>query len=32
VTVLHFGQVFLEGSLDEVIHNDEVVRIYLGKD
>ena len=32
VTVLHFGQVFLEGTLDEVVHNEEVVRIYLGKE
>ena len=32
VTVLHFGQVFLEGTLDEMVHNDEVVRIYLGKE
>jgi ABC-type uncharacterized transport system ATPase subunit len=32
VTVLHFGQVFLEGSLDEVVNNEEVVRIYLGKE
>lgn len=32
VTVLHFGQVFVEGTLDEVVNNEEVVRIYLGKD
>jgi len=32
VTVLHFGQVFLEGTLDEVVNNEEVVRIYLGKE
>ncbi len=31
VTVLHFGQVFGEGSLDEIVSNEEVVRIYLGK-
>jgi branched-chain amino acid transport system ATP-binding protein len=31
VTVLHFGQVFDEGSLDEVVRNEDVVRIYLGK-
>lgn len=32
VTVLHFGQVFLEGTLEEVVNNEEVVRIYLGKE
>lgn len=32
VTVLHFGRVFVEGSLDEVVNNEDVVRIYLGKD
>jgi ABC-type uncharacterized transport system ATPase subunit len=32
VTVLHFGQVFLEGTLDEVVNNDDVARIYLGKE
>lgn len=32
VTVLHFGKVFLEGSLDEVVSNDDVARIYLGKE
>jgi len=32
VTVLHFGQLFLEGTLDEVVNNEEVVRIYLGKE
>ena len=31
VTVLHFGQVFDEGSLDRIISNEDVVRIYLGK-
>jgi branched-chain amino acid transport system ATP-binding protein len=31
VTVLHFGQVFDEGSLDDIIRNEDVVRIYLGK-
>lgn len=31
VTVLHFGQVFDEGSLDEIVSNEDVVRIYLGK-
>ena len=31
VTVLHFGQIFDEGSLDEIVANEDVVRIYLGK-
>ncbi len=31
VTVLHFGKVFDEGTLDEIIRNEDVVRIYLGK-
>ena len=31
VTVLHFGQVFDEGSLERIIGNEDVVRIYLGK-
>ena len=31
VTVLHFGEVFDEGSLDEIVRNEDVVRIYLGK-
>lgn len=31
VTVLHFGEVFDEGSLDEIVSNEDVVRIYLGK-
>jgi ABC-type uncharacterized transport system ATPase subunit len=31
VTVLHFGQVFDEGSLERIISNEDVVRIYLGK-
>jgi branched-chain amino acid transport system ATP-binding protein len=31
VTVLHFGQVFVEGTLDEVVNDENVVRIYLGK-
>jgi ABC-type uncharacterized transport system ATPase subunit len=31
VTVLHFGQVFDEGTLDDIIANEDVVRIYLGK-
>jgi branched-chain amino acid transport system ATP-binding protein len=31
VTVLHFGKIFVEGSMDEVVRNEEVARIYLGK-
>jgi len=31
VTVLHFGQVFDDGSLDKIVRNEDVVRIYLGK-
>jgi branched-chain amino acid transport system ATP-binding protein len=31
VTVLHFGQVFDEGSLDDIIRSDDVARIYLGE-
>jgi len=31
VTVLHFGKVFDEGTLDEIVRNQDVVRIYLGK-
>jgi ABC-type uncharacterized transport system ATPase subunit len=31
VTVLHFGEVFDDGSLDEIVRNEDVVRIYLGK-
>jgi ABC-type uncharacterized transport system ATPase subunit len=31
ITVLHFGQVFDEGSLERIISNEDVVRIYLGK-
>lgn len=31
VTVLHFGQVFDEGSLERIVGNEDVVRIYLGK-
>lgn len=32
VTVLHFGKIFVEGTLQEVVNNEDVVRIYLGKD
>ena len=31
VTVLHFGKVFDEGSIDDITQNEDVVRIYLGK-
>ena len=31
VTVLHFGEIFLEGSLNEIVNNEDVARIYLGK-
>jgi branched-chain amino acid transport system ATP-binding protein len=31
VTVLHFGKIFKEGTLDEIVRDEEVVRIYLGK-
>lgn len=31
VTVLHFGKVFDEGSIDDITRNEDVVRIYLGK-
>lgn len=31
VTVLHFGKIFDEGSIDDITQNEDVVRIYLGK-
>jgi urea transport system ATP-binding protein len=31
VTVLHYGRIFAEGSLDEIESNKEVRRIYLGE-
>ena len=31
VTVLHFGKIFDEGTLDDIVQNEDVVRIYLGK-
>jgi len=31
VTVLHFGRVFDEGSLDDIVRNEDVARIYLGQ-
>lgn len=30
VTVLHYGQVFCEGSIQEIETNEDVIRIYLG--
>ncbi len=30
VTVLHLGSLFFEGTMDEVVANDDVVQIYLG--
>jgi branched-chain amino acid transport system ATP-binding protein len=30
VTVLHFGKLFAEGSIDEITANEEVQSIYLG--
>ena len=30
VTVLHYGEVFAEGSLEEIENNEGVKRIYLG--
>lgn len=31
ITVLHYGKVFAEGTLDEVRNNEDVINIYLGK-
>lgn len=31
VTVLHFGRVFAEGSIDEIVANERVAAIYLGE-
>ena len=31
ITVLHFGKVFDEGTLDAIVKSDDVARIYLGK-
>jgi branched-chain amino acid transport system ATP-binding protein len=31
ITVLHYGRVFAEGTIDEVRSNEDVVKIYLGK-
>lgn len=32
VTVLHHGRKFAEGTLDDILSNEEVVEIYLGKE
>jgi branched-chain amino acid transport system ATP-binding protein len=31
LTVLHYGRVFAEGTIDEIRNNEDVVKIYLGK-
>jgi ABC-type uncharacterized transport system ATPase subunit len=31
VTVLHFGRIFAEGSIDEIVANERVAAIYLGE-
>lgn len=31
VTVLHFGQVFAQGSIDQIMADDRVAEIYLGQ-
>ena len=31
VTVLHFGRIFMQGSIDEVIADERVAEIYLGQ-
>jgi ABC-type uncharacterized transport system ATPase subunit len=30
VTVLHFGKIFAQGSIDEIVADDRVAEIYLG--
>jgi ABC-type uncharacterized transport system ATPase subunit len=30
VTVLHFGRIFAQGSIDEIMADDRVAEIYLG--
>lgn len=32
VTVLHYGKIFAEGSLEEIEKNEDVIRIYLGEE
>lgn len=31
VTVMHMGRIFFEGSMDDVTHNVDIARIYLGE-
>jgi branched-chain amino acid transport system ATP-binding protein len=31
ITVLHYGKVFAEGTIEDIRNNEEVVKIYLGK-
>lgn len=31
VTVLHFGAIFAQGSIDDIVNDDRVAEIYLGK-
>ena len=31
VTVLHLGQVFAQGSIEEIVADERVVAIYLGQ-
>ncbi len=31
VTVLHYGKKFAEGPFEEIVNNEDVIRIYLGK-
>lgn len=30
ITVLHYGKIFAEGTIDEIESNEEVIKIYLG--
>jgi ABC-type uncharacterized transport system ATPase subunit len=30
VTVLHFGRIFAQGSMDEIVADQRVAEIYLG--
>jgi branched-chain amino acid transport system ATP-binding protein len=31
VTVLHFGKIFAQGTIDEIMASEEVAQIYLGE-